>query len=98
MSAQQRRFTVGTLILVGVVLLIAFDAVVAFFSWYVNAFGEAVRITKNVTQGNAGPFQEFANFLEQTWSWLAFVFSTPIAIAVIIVLSLIYEALEVRWK
>ena len=98
MSVNSRRFTIGTLLLVGLLLLVCFDTIVSLFSWLATAFGGAINVVENITQENAGPFQEFANFLKSTWSWLAFIFTTPIALAVLIFISMLYEAFESRWR
>ena len=96
MAELRRKATIGTILLVAVMLLVFFDPLVAALKWLVNAFAWLNAPFINATR--TGPFSRFGGFASATWQWLGYVFTTPIALAAVIVISLIYEAMETRWR
>lgn len=97
MPAAGRRMTIGAIILVAVMLLVFFDPLTSALRWFVSTYGRLLAPFVNVTF-TTGPFTEFGNFLVATWQWMGYVFITPIALAALIVIAIIYEAMETRWR
>lgn len=92
------RWTIGKYILVVVVFLVAFDFVFAALKWFASMLQSALSSVASETGGYAGPFSVLVDFLNSAWGWLVFIFTNAISLAVIIVLSLIYEAMESEWR
>lgn len=94
---MDKRYTIGKYILVGVMLLIIFEYIVLGLSWLFKVFDQSVETAKQTTSGG-GDFHIFTSFLDSAWAWFVALFSSSLGIAALIIISLLREAMESRWR
>jgi len=94
---MSEKYTIGRYVLVILALFIGFSYIVSLSSWYFGLIDDMVGYMQSV-MGSGGVLSTFLGFLLNMLLWYIYIFETPIPLAVIIVIALVYEAFESRWR
>lgn len=92
------KTTVGTIFLLGIMAIAAFTVFITFFNFIANTFIANIDSIKNNTNTSGNPYNMTMNALNNIESWALAILITPLLLAIIIGLSLIYEASETEFS
>ncbi len=92
------RPTIGTVVVIIIALFIGLGILSSFLAWMATSMDRAVDVVTSMATNTPAYASDLIVFLSGLFNWLVYIFTNPLAIAVILLISLVILAFEAEWR